>query len=98
MNLEDLSKRIQVLEDIEAIKKLKARYCEIADDNYNPVDFSNLFTEDGLWDGGKLFGVHRGKQAIREFFATVPDSISFAVHFAALVPNITVEGDKSYAH
>lgn len=98
MNLEELEKRVQVLEDIEAIKKLKARYCEIADDNYNPVEFSELFTEDGVWDGGELFGVHRGKQAIREYFASVPDKISFAVHYSALVPNITVEGDKAYAH
>lgn len=98
MTLEELERRLQVLEDIEAIKKLKARYCETADDNYNPVEFSSLFTEDGVWDGGEIFGVHQGKQAIKAYFATVPDNISFAVHYCALVPNITVEGNRAHAH
>ena len=31
MTLEELAQRVQVLEDIEAIKKLKARYCAAAD-------------------------------------------------------------------
>ena len=36
MELEELQKRITRLEDIEAIKQLKARYCEICDhDNYD---------------------------------------------------------------
>ena len=32
MDIEELGQRIQTLEDIEAIKKLKARYCAAADE------------------------------------------------------------------
>ena len=40
MNLEALAQRIQVLEDTEAIKKLKARYCAYCDDgDVTDVDF-----------------------------------------------------------
>jgi uncharacterized protein (TIGR02246 family) len=98
MILEELEKRVGVLEDIEAIKKLKARYCQAADDNYNPERFCPLFTEDAVWDGGKTFGVYRGKKAIMEFFAHVSKDITFAVHYGTLVPDITVQGDKAYAH
>src|SRR5262245_34363360 len=45
MNLDDLNKRITRLEDIEAIKQLKARYCEICDDNHNPDRITSVFTE-----------------------------------------------------
>lgn len=98
MTLEELEKRVQVLEDIEAIKKLKAWYCQAADDNYNPEKFDPLFTEDAVWDGGETFGVYRGKKAIKEFFAHVPEDVPFAIHYSALVPDISVEGDKAYAH
>jgi hypothetical protein len=43
MNLSDLEKRIAVLEDIEAIKKLKARYCAICDEDHNPAKITELF-------------------------------------------------------
>jgi hypothetical protein len=33
--IEELTKRVQQLEDIEAIKQLKSRYAEACDDNYN---------------------------------------------------------------
>jgi len=37
MNLADLTRRIQVREDIEAIKKLKACYCASCDNNSDTV-------------------------------------------------------------
>ena len=39
MNLEE---RIARIEDIEAIKQLKARYCEICDDDHNPNDITTI--------------------------------------------------------
>ena len=36
----DLEKRITILEDIEAIKKLKARYCAVCDDDHNPDEIT----------------------------------------------------------
>lgn len=36
------------LEDIEAIKTLKARYGYYCDDNYDPDGISSLFVENGV--------------------------------------------------
>ena len=76
-----LERRMQLLEDIEAIKDLKARYAAVCDDKYNPEKAVKLFTEDGVWDGGKDFGVHKGRAAIKEFFQEVSKNIVFAVHY-----------------
>ncbi len=38
MDIAELARRITVLEDIEAIKKLKARYCAVCDNDHNPDD------------------------------------------------------------
>ena len=51
MSLESLEKRIQVLEDIEEIKKLKHRYCALCDADYDADALAELFTEDAVWDG-----------------------------------------------
>ena len=79
--LKALGKRIQVLEDIEAIKDLKARYAAVCDDKYNPEKGIKLFTQDAVWNGGKDFGVHKGSKAIKKFFEGVAKNIVFAVHF-----------------
>ena len=78
MNLEE---RIQALEDIQALKDLKARYAAVCDDKYNPEEAAKLFTEDAVWDGGEDFGVHKGKQAIKDFFKGVSENLVFAVHY-----------------
>lgn len=70
MDLEVLERRIRVLEDIEAIKKLKARYAYYCDDNYDADGIANLFVEDGIWDGGD-FGRYQGREEIRKFFLEV---------------------------
>ena len=61
MSLENLEKRIKVLEDIEDIKRLKRRYCLYCDDSYDADALADLFTEDAVWDGGI-----RGKSEGRE--------------------------------
>lgn len=79
--LEQLEKRIQRIEDVEAIKQLKYEYGMAADDNYNPDRLAALFTEDGVWDGGDAVGVHHGREAIRTLFAGVPEMLEFAIHY-----------------
>lgn len=79
--LNELKKRIQRLEDMEAIKDLKARYAAVCDDKYNPEKGIKLFTEDGVWNGGKDFGIHKGRAAIKKFFEEVSKNIVFAVHY-----------------
>ena len=92
MNLEDIAQRVQTLEDIEAIKKLKARYCAGADER-DEDKFVGCFTEDAVWDGGN-FGHFEGKAAIREFFGTIPQVLSFAIHYV-MNPRIEVNGDTA---
>ena len=49
MSLESLERRIKKLEDTEAIKVLKRRYCAYCDDNYDLDGLASLFTEDAVW-------------------------------------------------
>ena len=94
MSLEDIERRLQVLEDIEAIKKLKARYCAYCDDDYNPDGIAGLFVEDGVWDGGSR-GRFVGQDELRRFAAGAVKRFSFALHFV-LNPIITVHGDEAH--
>ena len=93
MNLEDLERRLRVLEDIEAIKKLKARYCAYCDNNYDADGIAALFTEDAVWDGGN-FGRYEGREAIRTFFRGAPRIFPFAIH-QVMNPIIEVEGEQA---
>ena len=93
MNLEDLERRLRVLEDIEAIKKLKARYCAYCDNNYDADGIAALFTEDAVWDGGN-FGRYEGREAIRTFFRGAPQIFPFAIH-QVMNPIIEVEGEQA---
>ena len=52
MSLEDIERRLKVLEDVEEIKRLKARYCAYCDDSYDADAIASLFIEDAVWDGG----------------------------------------------
>ena len=93
MDLAELEQRVRVLEDIEAIKRLKYRYADACDRGYDAETLATLFTEDAVWDGG-LFGRHEGREAIRRFFAGVSADIPFAMHYM-MNPIITVDGDEA---
>src|ERR1700730_14135242 len=75
----ELEKRITQLEDIEAIKQLKALYCDICDDNHNPDRITKIFVGDGIWEGGD-FGKAQGHDAIRKLFQGFQKLISFSQH------------------
>jgi hypothetical protein len=107
--LKDLEKRIQALEDLEAIKKLKAKYGQLCDARYdlktlamkseNEVksiarEIANLFTEDAVWDGGERLRIARGREEIYERF--VNSAFNFAVHYFVM-PDITIDGNKAKA-
>ena len=93
MSLEDLERRIKVLEDVEEIKRLKHHYCAVCDDNYDADAIASLFTEDAVWDGG-LWGKFEGREAIRGFFLEAPQILPFAIHMV-LNPIIEVNGDSA---
>ena len=77
----DLEARVQLLEAIEAIRRLKIAYARVADDGYPGDRMAVFFTEDAVWDGGEAFGVHHGRAAIKELFDGVSSQISFALHY-----------------
>jgi len=89
--------RLKVLEDIEAIKNLKASYCYLVDDGV-AGDASKLdellthFTDDAKADFG-AYGTYEGKEALARFFKEmVPGVLSYAAHMVHN-PIIEVEGD-----
>lgn len=91
MTLENLEQRIRALEDVQAIKNLKARYCTYCDDSYDADAIAGLFVVDGTWDGG-VRGKAEGRESIREFFVRSPRRLPFAVHMV-MNPIIQVDGD-----
>ena len=93
MNLDDLNKRITRLEDIEAIKQLKARYCEICDDNHNPDRITSVFSEDAIWEGRGI-GKAEGHAAIRELFAGFQKMMTFTQHMV-VNPVIEIDGENA---
>jgi hypothetical protein len=94
MASQDIEQRLQAIEDVEAIKNLKNRYCYWCDDNYDADNIASCFTEDGIWDGGS-FGSFNGRRAIHKFFADVaPKLLLFAMHMV-MNPVIEVKGDTA---
>ena len=93
MSLEDLEKRIQILEDIEAIKRLKSRYSQVVD-KFRPGGVEELVTEDVVFDFGPL-GEIKGRKAIADFFQKYPEIRPFSIHYFSQ-PEITVDGDVAY--
>ena len=93
--LERLERRLQALEDAEAIRNLKARYAALCDAQYDADGIAMLFTEDALWETPDL-GRFEGREAIRDFFRGASGIFSFAIHYS-LNGQIEVEGDTAQA-
>lgn len=77
MDIKEIEKRMTRLEDIEAIKQLKATYCEIYDDTHNPDWITTIFVHDGVWES-REFDTARGHDEIREFFKKFQNLFSFS--------------------
>jgi hypothetical protein len=94
-----LERKIKILEDIEAIKKLKHRYCFLVDagiagDMAKIDELLANFTEDA-WVDFSQFGVHKGKKALESFFKEfVPQALSYSAH---LVSNPIINVDNNTA-
>jgi hypothetical protein len=95
MEQSELEKRIGILEDIEAIKRLKARYCAVCDDDHNPGEITKLFAANGIWESADA-GRNEGHDAIRRLFEGFRDRISFSQH-NVMNPIIEVNGDQAKA-
>ncbi len=93
-----LAERIQRLEDIEAIKQLKAEYCAACDDDHNPERLAALFAEGGIWE---VAGQTRneGHTSIAEWFQALRDSgRMLKTAHNVFNPAIEVDGDVATGH
>ena len=95
--MSDLEARVRRLEDIEAIRQLKAAYCAACDDGYDADRLAALFTEDAVWDGGRTFGVVEGREAIRRHFRGASRRLTIARH-QVMNPIIELDGDRASGH
>jgi hypothetical protein len=93
MTLDDLAKRITQLEDLEAIKQLKARYCSICDADHDPERITSVFSENAIWEGRGI-GRAEGHAAIRDLFRGFQKAISYSQHMV-VNPIIEVNGDRA---
>ena len=91
----DLQARIERLEDLEAIKHLKALYCEICDDDHNPDRIVQIFTEDCVWEGAGI-GRAEGHSGLRTLFEGFQKAMSFSQHMA-MNPRIELDGSTARA-
>lgn len=95
-SLEGLAARIGRLEDIEAIKQLKARYAQGCDPTHNVEFLMSLFTEDAVFDVGERYGRYEGKAAIRKFLQGADGIIPWAIHYV-ISPVIELAEDAGTA-
>ena len=95
----DTAARLQILEDIEAIRRLKALYCRLVDaavagDPEKWDEFMAHFVDDA-WIEFEGFGRHEGKQAVGRFYREVVGVIlSYSAH---MVSNPLIEVDGASA-
>jgi hypothetical protein len=98
----EIEKKVTVLEDIEAIKKLKSLYCYLADagingDESKMDELMTYFTDDAWIDFGTVESpdVHKGKEAVTKFYKkNVCDALSYSAHMVAN-PAIDVDRNKA---
>jgi hypothetical protein len=94
MESSDLTQRVQELEDLEAIRRLKAQYCHFADRGFDGAGHDDgavaaLFTDDGIWEGSAETAA--GYVAIK---ATCERFLPFGLHLA-INPHIRIDGDRA---
>lgn len=100
--IEDLERRLEIVEAHRAITNLKSEYGSLADARYTRegvkeqsiVDeiasrLASLFTEDAVWDGGAELGLCEGREAIRRRFQE--PTLAFSWHFF-VKPRIEISG------
>ena len=64
--LEQIERRLQVLEDAQAIRNLKARYAALCENQYDADGIASLFTEDAVWErllAATVYGINRYQRA-----------------------------------
>jgi hypothetical protein len=96
MSIEDLEKRIQALEDAEAIKKLHQKYIDLMD-NLRYEEVLDLFTDDASVEIRNL-GVKKGRKELREIYIDVLAKKRGTERFdghMAVQPDISINDDTA---
>lgn len=93
-SLEELSRVVCELRDLEEIKQLKAKYCHLVD-AMRWDELAELFTKDAWCDYG-FFGRYEGREnVVRGFFkGAVAAASSFMVHMIHN-PVVELDGDRA---
>ncbi len=92
----DLLARLDRMESIETIRRLKHTYMTYCDLGYPPEHLGPLFAEDAVWES-EIFGRYEGRASIEEFFSGISSSIVFAAHLA-LNGLVEPKGDTAKGH
>ena len=97
VSLEELEKRIQAIEDLEAIKKLHQNYINLMD-NIHYDEVPDLFTENAAVEV-RNSGIKRGKKELSEIYMMIKNFYKGGIarhigHFA-VQPDITVNGHSA---
>jgi hypothetical protein len=92
---DELSARLDRLESIQDITKLKHRYWHYNDVGLLGDKIAPLFTEDGVWSNKEL-GHYEGRAAIRDFFNGASELLPFCAH-VGMNPIIDIDSDTATA-
>jgi hypothetical protein len=105
--IQALEARLARVEDVDAIKLLKARYGALVDSRFEKDDVVSqerldaiadeialLFSEDAVWDGGKGLGVCTGRKEIAARLAK--PTMKFTWHYF-VKPQIEIDGETARA-
>ena len=93
-DLSELEKRIRVMEDIEAIKKLKAKYFRCVDKKLWE-EMETVLTEDAVADYGMGIELLQGRKAIMEFLKKNLDRDSMISVHQGHNPEIEITSDTT---
>jgi hypothetical protein len=94
MNLEELAKRVQAIEDLENIKKLHQKYIDLMD-NLRYPEVLSLFTEDASVEI-RNSGVLQGKAGLTDIYINKLGrrTARSEGHFV-IEPDVTIDGDTA---
>lgn len=96
MDIRELADQVRVLQDLEAIKKLKYKYsmaCDLGINEGKKDLLQEVFIQDILWDIGD-FGRFENIQEVNEALKSIPEQMKFTYHFFTN-PIIEVNGDDA---
>lgn len=92
---DEILRRLEQVEAVQAITRLKHTYWQHNDNGLLGDEIAALFTEDGVWSNAEL-GHYEGRAAIRDFFNSASSALPFCAH-VGMNEIIDIDGDKARA-